>query len=183
MASTRALTFAAIDFETANQYRDSACAVGVAVVRDGVLDFVEEHLIRPPTRQFAFTHIHGLTWADVRNAPTFPEIWKAIQAKIGSTPFLSAHNASFDRSVIEACCRSYGLERPLSKFVCTVTVAREIWNLRPTKLSDVCRHLRIALNHHKAGSDAEACARIVLAAAAEGWRNEPATGSTAAPAL
>jgi DNA polymerase-3 subunit epsilon len=31
-------------------------------------------------------------------------------------------------------------------------------------LKSVCRRLGIALNHHDAGSDAEACARIVIAA-------------------
>jgi DNA polymerase-3 subunit epsilon len=32
------------------------------------------------------------------------------------------------------------------------------------KLSSVCEHLDIPLNHHEAGSDAEACARIILQA-------------------
>jgi DNA polymerase-3 subunit epsilon len=43
-------------------------------------------------------------------------------------------------------------------------MARRAWNMRPTKLSDVCRKLRIALNNHEPLSDAMACARIVLAA-------------------
>jgi hypothetical protein len=34
----------------------------------------------------------------------------------------------------------------------------------PDNPADVCRHLRIPLRHHDAGSDAEACARIVIAA-------------------
>ena len=33
----------------------------------------------------------------------------------------------------------------------------------------LCRRLRIPLRHHDAGSDALACARIVLAAQADGW--------------
>jgi DNA polymerase-3 subunit epsilon len=43
-------------------------------------------------------------------------------------------------------------------------LARQVWRIYPTRLPDVCRHLGIALNHHHAVSDAEACARIVLAA-------------------
>lgn len=43
-------------------------------------------------------------------------------------------------------------------------LARRTWGLRPAKLPDVCRHLGIGLRHHDALSDAEACARIVLAA-------------------
>jgi DNA polymerase-3 subunit epsilon len=43
-------------------------------------------------------------------------------------------------------------------------VARQTWGVRPTKLPDVCRFLGIPLKHHDALSDAEAAARIVLAA-------------------
>ena len=43
-------------------------------------------------------------------------------------------------------------------------MARAAWDLYPTKLPDVCRRLGIALRHHDALSDAEACARIVLLA-------------------
>jgi DNA polymerase-3 subunit epsilon len=35
-------------------------------------------------------------------------------------------------------------------------------------LPDVCRRLGIGLIHHDPGSDAEACARIVIAAASPG---------------
>ena len=41
---------------------------------------------------------------------------------------------------------------------------RRLGPVYPTKLPDVCRRLGIALRHHDALSDAEACARIVLAA-------------------
>ena len=60
--------FAAIDFETANHNRDSACAVGVAIVQAGQISSLERYLIRPPTQEFRFTHIHGLTWRDVTYA-------------------------------------------------------------------------------------------------------------------
>ena len=49
-------------------------------------------------------------------------------------------------------------------FLCTVKLARATWNLYPTKLPDVCRHLGLDLDHHDAASDANACARIVVAA-------------------
>jgi DNA polymerase III epsilon subunit-like protein len=45
-----------------------------------------------------------------------------------------------------------------------VQISRRAWNIRPTRLSDVCNALDIALNHHEALSDANACAQIVLAA-------------------
>jgi DNA polymerase-3 subunit epsilon len=162
--------FAAIDFETASYGRDSACAVGVAVVEDGrIVERVYE-LIRPPSREFVFTHIHGLTWDDVQAAPRFDEVWAGIGRTLEGVAFLAAHNAPFDKGVLGACCATYRLAAPALPFVCTVRLARTRWEVYPTRLPDVCRHLGIALRHHQADSDAEACARIVIAAQREGWR-------------
>lgn len=169
---TSGATFAAIDFETASYSPDSACAVGLVVVKDSSIVRREIHLIRPPDRQFAFTAIHGLTWEDVRDAPTFAELWPTLGAALKDIDFLAAHNASFDRRVLASCCRTYDLSGPSPPFVCTVKLARTLWSLRPAKLPDVCRHLNIQLQHHDAGSDAEACAQIVIAARKEGWQWE-----------
>lgn len=164
--------FAAIDFETANNARDSACAVGVVIVEHGrIVDrFVE--LIRPPSRSFLFTHIHGLSWEDVKGAQRFDGVWAGLARELVGVKFFAAHNAPFDKGVLGACCETYGLAAPTLPFVCTVKLARAQWDLRPTKLPDVCRHLGIDLRHHQADSDAEACARIVMAAQAGGWRHE-----------
>jgi DNA polymerase-3 subunit epsilon len=161
--------FAAIDFETANHSPDSACAVGVVVVADDRIVDRAYHLIRPPTREFFFTHVHGLSWSDVRAAPTFADLWPELRHRLGAAEFLAAHNAPFDRKVLHGCCRSHGLPALRQPFVCTVRVARQTWGIYPTKLPDVCARLRIPLRHHQADSDAEACARIVMAAAAAGW--------------
>ena len=162
-------SFAAIDFETANSRRDSACSVGIALVKSGRITDLETRLIRPPSRHFEFTHIHGLTWNDVRYAPAFDEVWREISPMLSTADFLSAHNAKFDRGVLYSCCARYGVARPSKRFVCTVDLARSVWGIYPTKLPDVCRKLRIPLDHHEAGSDARACARIVLAALRKGW--------------
>jgi DNA polymerase-3 subunit epsilon len=162
--------FVAIDFETASYSRTSACAVGLVHVRGGEIVTEKTLLIRPPQRQFNFTHIHGLTWADVENAPTFAELWNTLGGFIAQGDFLVAHNAPFDRGVLQGCCKSNGLRVPSQPFVCTVQLARKQWGIFPTKLPDVCGHLDIPLNHHDAGSDSLACAKIVMAAEGEGWR-------------
>lgn len=159
------MNFVAIDFETANNRRDSACSVGlVKVVGSEIVEKVV-HLIRPPSREFLFTHIHGLTWNDVAEADDFGAIWPKIAPLFEGAEFLAAHNAPFDKGVLSACCARYGLEAPRLPFQCTVKIARATWNLFPTKLSNVCDFLGFELNHHEALSDALACARIVLAAA------------------
>ena len=163
-------TFAAIDFETANHDPASACAVGIVIATDGRIVHREHRLIRPPTRDFAFTHIHGLTWSRVRRAEDFGAVWPGLSRRLGTVEFFAAHNAPFDRGVLAACCELYGVRTPKQRFVCTVQLARRQWRIYPTKLPDVCRHLEIPLRHHEADSDAEACASIVLAAEKAGWR-------------
>jgi len=158
------MNFVAIDFETANYARDSACAVGLVKVVDGVIVDSVAHLIRPPTREFVFTYIHGLTWKHVAGASDFGALWPKLAPWFEGADFLAAHNASFDRGVLNACCATYAIDWPPPTFRCTVTLARRAWNLRPTRLPDVCRHLGISLDHHDALSDAMACAKIVVAA-------------------
>lgn len=130
----------------------------------------ERFLIRPPSQEFVFTYIHGLTWSDVRTAPRFKGLWPRIRDYLEESDFVAAHNASFDRSVLVQCCESAGLRAPPLPFVCTVNLARAYWNVYPTKLPDVCRALAIPLQHHEALSDAEACAQIVMAAQRAGWK-------------
>ncbi len=163
-------TFVAIDFETADYGRDSACAVGLVKVRDGKIIAKSYRLIRPPRRDFRFTHLHGISWRDVKSKPDFAEVWAKLSRHLDGADYVLAHNASFDRGVLSACCARHGVRASLTPFVCTVKLARAIWNIRPTKLPDVCRYLGIDLKqHHYAALDALACARIGIAALQEGY--------------
>ena len=175
-------TFAAIDFETADYGRDSACSIGVAIVRDGSLVQSVHRLIRPPEREFKFTWLHGLAWEQVADAPPFGPVWREIEPLLEGVDFLAAHNAGFDRSVLAACSERYDLPGSGHRFVCSMSVARKVWGIHPTRLSDVCARLDIPLNHHHALSDAEACARILLAATAKGWNPPERETRTQEPA-
>ena len=157
------LTFAAIDFETADRDPDSACAVGVVRVVGTRIVRRARYLIRPPRRRFVFSHIHDLTWADVADSPSFHELWPSLSKELEGVDVLAAHNASFDQSVLIACCDRARVRPPRHQFRCTVALARSVWSIYPTTLPDVCRRLGITLRHHDPLSDAEACARIVIA--------------------
>ena len=156
--------FVAIDFETANYYRDSACALGAVRAERGKIVDRFETLIKPPYKNFVFTYLHGISWSDVRHAPEFCELWPKIESFIKGSMFFVAHNAAFDRSVLNACCGNYGINVPDFEFQCTLRIARTTWNIYPTRLPDVCDYLGIPLDHHNALSDAEACAKIVIEA-------------------
>jgi len=176
MATRGFPAFAAIDFETADNPPESACAVAVVRVESGVITRARVRRIRPPSPHFRFTRIHGITWSDVAGEPPFAEVWPSFASLLEGVAFLAAHNAAFDRRVLGACCDAAGLERPNTGFVCTVQVARRVWDVRPTKLPDVCRHLRLPLDHHDPLSDARACAGIVIAALKAGWKGPEVRG-------
>ncbi len=167
----RSPSFMAIDFETADYGSDSACAVALVKVKGHRIVQRHYYLIRPPRRRFYFTHIHGLRWKDVRNEPSFEELWPSFEPLFQDIQFLVAHNAGFDQSVLKACCESNNIDMPLLSFECTMRLARQIWNIRPTNLRNVCNVLQIPLVHHYAPSDAEACARIFIRAKSEQGKN------------
>lgn len=156
--------FVAIDFETADHGSDSACAVGLVRVEGLKVVRREAVLIRPPRPRITFAYIHGITWDRVKDADPFGVVWPRLAPMLDGAAALVAHNAPFDRGVLAACCAAAGLSVPPIPFVCTVQVARRRWGLTPNDLPSVCRRLGIGLIHHDAGSDAEACARIVIAA-------------------
>jgi DNA polymerase III subunit epsilon len=160
----------ALDFETASHARDSACALGLALVEDGRIVAVDAFLIRPPDPEFVFTWIHGLCWADVAGEPPFDHAWSRLEPWLEGVDWLAAHNASFDRGVLDACCRTYRLAAVDTPFLCTVQLARKVFGIYPTRLPLVCRALGIPLKHHDAASDASACASIVVHALAAGWQ-------------
>jgi DNA polymerase III subunit epsilon len=156
------LTFIALDFETANYSRHSACEIGLTRVEGGAVTEKASWFIRPPERRFNFTYLHGIDWDMVKDAPDFGQLMPDVAAFIDGADFIAAHNAVFDRSVMAAVCAYYCVPQPAQPFLCTVNMARRVWNIYPTKLDDVCTALDIDLGrHHRAGFDALACAEIV----------------------
>ncbi len=155
-------TYIAIDFETADYTKDSACAIGLARIENGCIVHSLYSLLRPPKSRIRFTEIHGITWQDVKSAPTFndflPEI---LEFFAGATGFV-AHNAPFDKGVLAACLAKSGHAMPEIPFFCTCKGSRAKLGLKRNKLSDVCNYLHIDLQHHHAGSDALAAAHVFL---------------------
>lgn len=152
----------ALDFETADKYPDSACALGMTRIEGEKITESWYSLIRPPRPEVHFTEIHGLTWDMLKDQLDFASLWPSIAAFLEGAELLIAHNASFDRSVLAGCCRSSGLKVPDLPFACTVKGSRRGLMLPHHRLNDVCCYLGIPLDHHKADSDALAAAKIYL---------------------
>lgn len=160
-ASTALTDFVALDFETANESRDSVCAVGIAVVQDGRIR-TGSTLINPQ-QEFAGYHtgIHGISARSVKDAPTFPELWPEL-AEVLADQLIVAHVASFDIGALRASISRYELQSIDAQFACTWRLARRIWQLPSLGLSYLAKEFNIELDHHDAGSDAAACAQVML---------------------
>ncbi|WP_182087149.1 3'-5' exonuclease [Aureimonas sp. ME7] len=158
------MTVVALDFETANRSADSACAIGLAFVEGGKVVRRFYTLIRPPELRFDPINIrvHGIRPEDVRDAPTFADVWQALEGDFDGALVL-AHNASFDMGVLRGAAARYGLDLPAFRSFCTVAMARRLWpDAGSRKLSALAERFDIRFRHHHAGEDAFVCAAIAL---------------------
>lgn len=169
------LDFTAIDFETANGFRGSPCAVGLTKVRSGRVVDEASWLMRPPANHDHFEYhnvrIHGIRSEDVAGLPRFGELFPEIGAFIGGD-ILAAHNAAFDLGVIRSGLEVSGLAGPAYEYVCTVMLSRRCYSLVSNSLPFAAEEAGVPLvNHHDAAEDARACAGILIDIAARNKAN------------
>ncbi|NOU58653.1 exonuclease domain-containing protein [Marinifilum caeruleilacunae] len=160
------MNFTAIDFETANGKRNSACSLGLVRVEDGIIVESKEWLISPPEMYFHPINIsiHGITEEDVADQPSFNYIWEEVEDYLHGNMVI-AHNASFDIGVLRACLQTYGLSNPDFDYMCTVQISRNLWpNMPNHKLNTLAHLFDIPLKHHDALEDTLACAKIAVKA-------------------
>lgn len=157
------MRFVAIDFETANEKRNSPCALGLTVVEKGQILEEKYWLIKPPDMRFSPINIwiHGIREEDVVNEREFNELWKEIKPYLDGA-FVIAHNASFDISVLRNTLDTYNIEYPEFQYACTVNMSKNFYpNFSNHKLNTVCNILGYKFQHHHAGEDATAAAFIL----------------------
>lgn len=110
--------------------------------------------------------VHGISHAALINCPSEPVAMRAfldfLHAHAGNRPVvLVAHNARFDREVIERALLRCGLALPPhTTWECTMLMSRAL-NHKSCKLSDCCERAGIAYEDaHCALPDAIMCARV-----------------------
>jgi DNA polymerase III epsilon subunit-like protein len=161
-------TFLAIDFETANARRASACALGWVLYEAGERVDAGSFLIDPQIADGEWDGfnigIHGITPDAVRGARTFGDVWSWVAPHAAVGPLI-AHNAAFDLGVVRAELLRARITPDPFKYLCSARLAREAWpEMLSVSLSVVAAALQIPLNHHDPASDASACGEILLAA-------------------
>lgn len=161
-------SFVAIDFETANEHRSSACSIGaVRFDSDGNVADRLTQLIHPHPDVDYFNPvniwIHGITPDDVAAMPQWGDIADQVAEFIGDDP-LVAHNMAFDGYVLSDLAALYGRPAPENRRFCTMRLARRILadKLRRKGLDNVFSFYfpGETFDHHHATADAEACGRI-----------------------
>lgn len=160
------MTFTAIDFETATGHPESACAVGIVMVDDGVIVDEFHSLIQPPWNEYWYHNIrvHGINASHTAFAKPFDGVFPEIRKRLfGRT--VVAHNEAFDRNVLMRTMTHYGLyydELEIAdRWECTCRIYRAK-GYKPANLRACSERNNIALNHHEALSDARACAQLYL---------------------
>lgn len=163
--------FLCIDFETANRFNGSACAVGIACF-DGIEVIGSKHWLIKPHSEHSFfdpfyTLVHGITETHVEKAPEFPVIYEILKPYFNGR-LLAAHNAAYDMSVLRHSLDLYGIPYPEIEYICSYKVASKVWRgLDNYKLNTVCRYIQHKFIRHHPEEDAVACGRVLLAAITE----------------
>lgn len=164
------LDFTAIDFETANGSPASPCAVGMVRVRAGKIVDSLAFLIQPPYPNNWFhegnIRVHGIRPSDVDGAPTMTEALDFMLRFIDSD-VLIAHNAPFDMGVLRASAAAIEAPLPDLNYACSLAISRKTYNLESYRLNAVAYAVgHEEFDHHDALADSDACARIIIHAAA-----------------
>lgn len=152
-----------IDFETPNQRNDRICSLGLVRIEYGNV-VLKYHTLVDPECSFSEENIkiHGIRPGNVAGEAAFPIVW-AVLKKYWRNSVVVAHNASFDLNVLNKVLFAYGLPWPETRYMDTMYLCRRYYSdSSSVKLPDMCARLGIPLDHHNAGSDADACAAILL---------------------
>lgn len=163
------MNFVTIDFETANQYPQSACSVGlVRFDSEGKILDTFYSLIKPPKGFDRFNagniEIHSITPSDVHDSPDFAYIWPEIEYFIGDD-FLVAHNAAFDMGILKSLLNYFEIPVPEIRYLCSLRISRKIWPKLPSHaLTSLSEHFGFDYNAHNALDDAVNCGKVFIKA-------------------
>ncbi len=152
---------AIVDIETTGLNAGSDRIVEVSVVRcdpGSEPRLVLDTLVNP-LRHMAATEIHGITDADVKDAPPFSDIADLLRYSLSGC-VVAAYNVYFDMRFIEYELRNCGKSDSMPHFC--LMYMRPLLGLGPRCcLSDACASHNISYSHaHMASSDALVCGRL-----------------------
>ena len=161
------MDFVALDVETANADVGSICQIGLAVFKDGALNQEWMSLINPE-EEFSYFNIkvHGLTAANVAQAPTLPEVAETLRTWLNRQVVVC--HTMFDRRALTRAFAKYGLAGLDCRWLDSRHVARRTWTSPDGYgLKVICGIIGHKFKHHDALEDAKAAGSLILAAGRE----------------
>jgi DNA polymerase III subunit epsilon len=162
----------AVDLETTGLSPLVDKIIEIAAVKispQGAVDYFHQ-LINPLIEIPAFTvQFHGITNEVVTNSPSIKKPIRQFWQFVERYPVI-AHNSAFDLGYLIKASHDFQIEFPPLDIFDSCRYSRAIWKSKPGapanfKLSTLCAHLNIPLNHHQAMEDTLACLKITAAAA------------------
>ena len=133
-----------------------------------------ESLVRPSRRIPAdATAIHGITNADVKNAPAWCDLYQDLLGVLASRRII-VYNVIFDRQMVNQACDRYALPSPAADWECAMRKYAGFhgnWDpgkrwYRFQKLEHAVLAFGARPGGHRAAADAVACRTVVLGMAA-----------------
>lgn len=158
-------TFIAIDFETANNQRLSACCIGFCVYENGQLKKKGKHLFQPPKEHNTFLEfhetLHGIKSEMVATKPHFYQLWHQELRETFLDQTLVCHNSSMDASILNQLFEYYNILDPIPMIYDTMSIAKQ-YGL-PGKIVDLVAHFGLEqIAHHDPEDDARICGEVYL---------------------
>ena len=165
--SLRHSSFVVVDVETTGTrayHGDRITEIAAVVVRDGEIREVYETLVNPqrPIPPFV-TALTNITWAMVKNAPTFDRVAPDVIRVLEGGVFV-AHNATFDWRFVSSELSRCAQQKLLGRKLCTVNLARKVLpHLSRRSLDYLARYYGVEIRgRHRAGGDAIATAKCLI---------------------
>ena len=157
-------SFVFVDVETANGFNDRICAIGLIVVANG--NETGYYTLVNPQTHITLSYIHGITDADVQDAPTLDEFWQVMSTLLPQEFVFVAHNYCFDLNVMKKDLGRFGIQFAPKEVVDTMWVARDIlYHFKTVKgdlrLNVLSERLNVQLFHHNAASDIQATKEVL----------------------
>ena len=174
-----------LDTETTG-FGPRAEIVDIAVV-SAVGEVVLESLVQPTRRIPAdATAIHGITNADVKNAPAWCDLHDDLQRVLAGRRII-VYNVIFDRQMVNQACDRYSLAAPAADWECAMKKYAGFYGnwdpgrnwYRFEKLERAVLAFGAEPGGHRAAADAYACRAVVLGMAAS-TLPAPVTGANTA---
>lgn len=162
--SEHAGPYAVIDFETTGLSAKRDRIVEVAVARVGSNGEIEDEfatLINPEGRDVGPTFIHGITNAQVKNAPTFGDVAPELLGRL-SGAVVVAHNATFEEAFLAGELKRAGMTVAQIPALCTLWLGRQTFATPNYKLGTLARAAGVPLvDKHAALGDVRAVSALL----------------------